>query len=553
MTDAQTPRQVDAVTVSITWNALLSITEEMGTALRNAAFSAAVREGDDFSTALFDREGRLIAQGNFAPGQLGSMPYVLQHILAAYPPHELKPGDGILLNDSALGSGHFPDVYLVSPVFADEGLIGYAASIAHQVDVGGAAAGSQMVRGVSEAFQEGIRILPLKAVQNDRFDEGILRLILGNVRLPDIVKGDLFAQLNANQIGKRQLQALYERQGFAVMSDAIENILSRSESAMRERIRDMPDGIYSFTDHIDDFGPGTPAIRVSVKVTIKESDIELDFSDSSDQVPAALNCYLNYTRAYCFFAIRIFTGINVPQNSGAVRPITVKAREGSFFNPTFPAASGGRAIIQVRIFEAINGALAPICRDKAVAAFSHWSNPNIGGIDDRTGESFVYYDLIMGGYGAASNADGTEALASVMNCANIPIEMHELVAPVRIRCLELIPGSGGKGRFRGGCGVRKDIELLTSKARATLLGDRHTHAPYGLEGGEAGSLGETILIRDGNSTSLSSKDVVDLQRGDILSFRLSGGGGFGDPAARSPEDRERDITSGLERERRPAL
>lgn len=539
------PNNIDAVTISVIWNSLLSITEEMGTALRNAAFSAAVREGDDFSTALFDRKGRLIAQGNFAPGHLGSMPFVLEHILAAYPPQELKPGDGFMLNDSAMGAGHFPDVYLVCPIFAGSELIGFAASIAHQIDVGGAAPGSQMVHGVSEAFQEGIRILPVKALVGGEFDEGILRLILGNVRLPDIFRGDLLAQHSAVQIGQTQLQLLFRQHGPAVVEAAYENILTQSEVAMRERISALPDGEYRFADTLDDSGPGTAPIRVGVLVTIRGSEIEFDFSDSSDQVPAALNSYLNYTRAYCFFAIRIFADMHVPQNAGAIRPITVKAREGSFFNPRFPAASGGRAIIQVRIFEAINGALAPIARDRAIAAFSHWSNPNIGGVDDRTGEPFVFYDLIMGGYGATCDADGTEALASIMNCANIPIEMHELVAPVRIQRFELIPGSGGEGRFRGGCGVRKDVELLTGKAKATLLGDRHTQAPYGLEGGQSGRVGETILIRDGKSTPVASKDVLELRRGDVLSFRLSGGGGFGDPAERSAEDRQQDVRNGL--------
>ena len=538
-------QDIDAVTVSVIWNALLSITEEMGTALRNAAFSAAVREGDDFSTALFDRQGRLIAQGNFAPGQLGAMPYVMQHILEVYPASELAPGDGILLNDSALGSGHFPDVYLICPVHRDGELIGYSATIAHQVDVGGAAPGSQMVHGVTEAYQEGLRILPVRAVRNNRFDEAVLRLVLGNVRLPDVVRGDLLAQHGANLIGQRQLALLYARHGAAVMEQTIEQILRHSEREMRERIAALPDGVYTFCDHIDDFGPSTEAVRVAVKVTIKGSDIAFDFSESSDQVPAALNCYLNYTRAYCFFAVRIFAGLQIPQNSGAVRPITVTAREGSFFNPVFPAPSGGRAIIQVRIFEAINGALAGVLPERAIAAFSHWSNPNIGGVDDRTGLPFVYYDLIMGGYGATCDGDGIEAMASVMNCANIPVEMHERSAPVRIRCLELMPGTGGDGQFRGGCGLRKDVELLTAQAKATLLGDRHRFAPYGLAGGEPGRVGETVLIRDGRETSVASKDVLVLQRGDILSFRLSGGGGYGPPQLRAAADRARDAELGL--------
>ncbi|NNM74155.1 hydantoinase B/oxoprolinase family protein [Enterovirga aerilata] len=538
------PDRVDAVTASVISSTLIAIAEEMGTALRNSAYSAAVREGDDFSTALFDRYGRLVAQGNFTPGHLGSMPFVLQHVLRYYPESSLRPGDGIFLNDAALGSGHFPDCYLVSPIHLQDRVVGYVASIAHHVDVGGAAPGSQLVQGVSEAYQEGIRILPVRAVRNDEFDEEFLRIFLGNVRLPDIVRGDLTAQKSANHIGAARFLELFAKHGAATMDRAIEHLLDVAEAATREEIRRIPSGSYRFSDYFDDAGPGTEPICVSVEVTVQDGNITFDFSDSSDQVGAAINSYLNYTRAYCFFAVKVFTDPRLPQNDGAIRPITVTSREGSFFNPTFPAPSGGRATIQVRIFEAISGALAEAVPNKAIAAFSHWSNPNIGGVDEKTGRPFIFYDLIMGGYGAMQSRDGAEALAAVMNCANIPIEMHERANPIRIRHFGFLPDSGGAGQFRGGCGIRKDVEVLTASARASLLSDRHVHAPYGLAGGKPGKLGETVLLRDGQARNLSSKETVMLRRGDILSFRLSGGGGFGDPALRETAAIERDLEEG---------
>ncbi|WP_178133984.1 hydantoinase B/oxoprolinase family protein [Vineibacter terrae] len=538
-----TPK-VDAVTISVIANGLVAIAEEMGTALRNSAYSSAVREGDDFSTGLFDARGRLIAQGNFTPGHLGAMPYVLQHVLAYYPPEKLRKDDAIFLNDAGLGSGHFPDCYLVSPVHEGEVLIGFVASIAHHVDVGGAAPGSQLVQGVTEAFQEGIRVLPVRAVRDDAFDEEFLRLFLGNVRLPEIVRGDLHAQKSANHIGKVQLRQMYRHVGAATLAAAIEELLERSERFARDELRKLPAGCYRFTDHFDDAGPGTEPIRVSVAVTVGDGDIEFDFSDSSDQVGAAINAYLNYTRAYSFFAVKVFTNPNLPQNDGAIRAVKVTSRPGSFFNATFPAPSGGRATIQVRIFEAINGALAQAVPERAIAAFSHWSNPNIGGIDDRTGKPFIYYDLIMGGYGGTHHGDGAEAVAAVMNCANIPVEMHEITTPVRVHRLELIADSGGPGEFRGGCGLRKDVELLASAARVSLLSDRHKFQPYGLEGGGSGRLGETVLIRDGQEIALGSKEVHALKRGDIMSFRLSGAGGFGDPQKRSLDAIRRDVAEG---------
>ncbi|MGA0594565.1 hydantoinase B/oxoprolinase family protein [Enterovirga sp. CN4-39] len=545
-TNARSPwsAPIDAVSASVISSTLIAIAEEMGTALRNSAYSAAVREGDDFSTALFDRKGRLVAQGNFTPGHLGSMPYVLQHVLRFYPGDALKPGDGVFMNDAALGSGHFPDCYLVSPVHLEADLIGYVASIAHHVDVGGAAPGSQLVQGVTEAYQEGIRVLPVRAIQNDEFSDEFLRILLANVRLPEIVRGDLTAQRNANHIGKSRLLEVFRKVGVEKLEATIDHLLDVAEAAAREEIRRIPQGTYRFTDHFDDAGPGTDPIRVSVAITVSDGEIDFDFSDSSEQVGAALNSYLNYTRAYCFFAVKVFTDPRLPQNDGAIRPIRVHAKEGTFFNPTFPAPSGGRATIQVRIFEAISGALAQAIPSRVVAGFSHWSNPNIGGIDERSGKPFIYYDLIMGGYGAMQCRDGAEALAAVMNCANIPIEMHENSAPIRIRHFGFIPNSGGAGRHRGGCGIRKDVEILTGTARASLLSDRHVYQPYGLEGGEPGLLGQTILIRDGEQIVLASKETVVLRRHDVISFRLSGAGGFGEVSQRDVDAIRRDIKEG---------
>ncbi len=239
---------------------------------------------------------------------------------------------------------------------------------------------------------------------------------------------------------------------------------------MRELIGAIPDGRYSFEDWLDECGDECGPIKVAVDIDVAGEEITVDFSRSSDQVPVALNSYINYTRAYTLFAVKVFTDALLPQNGGVIRPIHVRAREGSFFNPREPAPSGGRAIIQIRIFEVINGALAKALPDKAFAAFSHWSNPNIGGINEGTGKPFVMYDLMFGGYGAREGYDGAEALSPVVNCANIPVEVHETINPVLVRRFELMPDTGGAGRWRGGCGIRKDIELRSDKAVMTLLG-----------------------------------------------------------------------------------
>lgn len=535
---------INPITLSILWNGLLSVAEEMGTTLQMTAFSEAVREGQDFSTAIFDRHGRLVAQGNFTPGHLGSMPFVIRSVMEVFPPGTLKPGDGVLLNDSKLGSGHYPDFFFVSPVFLGDMQIGYLINTAHHIDVGGAAPGSQKVQGVSERFQEGLRILPVRVMRGGEFDEDVLRLILGNVRLPEILHGDLTAQRNANFVGAQRLAALYREYGVDLVDRAVDEILARSEQRMRDLIRAIPDGRYSFEDWLDECGDECGPIKVAVDVEVAGDEITVDFSRSSDQVPVALNSYINYTRAYTLFAIKVFTDALLPQNGGVIRPIHVKAREGCFFNPREPAASGGRAIIQIRIFEVINGALAQALPDKAFAAFSHWSNPNIGGVNPRTGKPFVMYDLMFGGYGARAGHDGAEALSPVVNCANIPVEVHETVNPVIMRRFELMPDTGGAGRWRGGCGVRKDVELRAESAVVTLLGERHSHKGYALFGGGPGSIAETILDPDGAATRLGSKDVRPLRQGDVVSFRLNGGGGYGDPRERDPKAIAEDVADG---------
>ncbi len=527
-------KRLDPISLTVIWNTLVSIADEMGSALARTAFSEAVREGQDFSTGLFDAQGRLVVQGNFTPGHLGAMPYVVKNVLEFIPPESLEQGDMIVTNDSFLGGGHFPDFFMVAPVHEGTRLIGYVVNTAHHVDVGGRSPGSQAVQGVVDAFNEGVRVLPIKLVRKGEIESDLLRVILANVRLPEKVRGDLLAQRNANHVGGERLRKLFAQNGDELMADAIEEILDRSEARARELIAAIPKGKYSFDDQMDDYGPNTPAIRVCVDVTIDENGATVDFSRSSDQVPAGLNCYINYTRAYASFAMRIFAQIDVPNNAGVERVIKTIAREGSFFNATYPAASGGRACIQVRIFDAMNGAMAAAVPKLAMGAFSHWGNPNLGGIDRATGKPWIMYDLIFGGYGGRSYKDGVEGMAPVMNCANVPIEVHETNNPIRIQRLELIQDTGGAGRYRGGCGLRKDVELLCEDATLSLLGDRHKNAPYGLFGGSPGTPAQTLLLSEGKTIDLGSKEVRSVSKGDVISFRVAGGGGYG-----NPDDREK--------------
>lgn len=544
-TAASSTTGVDPITLTVIWNTLISIAEELGITLRHTAFSEGVREGDDFATAVFDRNAVMIAQGNFSPGHLGSMPYMAKHVLRYFPAETLKPGDSILVNDSFIGAGHFPDTYQIMPVFEQNRLVGFVCCSAHQVDMGGAAPGSQKVHGVTESYQEGLRILPVRMVREGRIDDDIMRIVLGNVRMPDKVRGDLLAQHTANLTASGRLAQMFRNYGAETVEQAYQAILARSEASMREVLAKVPAGTYSFEDHMDDYGPGTEPIRMAVDITFDgKGEVEFDFSRSSDAVPAAINSYINYTRAYAVFAIKTFCNALDPQTEGSMRPIKLTVREGCFFNPKFPAPSGGRPILQIRIFDTINGALAQALPHRAMGAFSHWSNPNVGGIDDRTGKPFVMYDVSLAGYGGQFGKDGVEGMSPVMNCSNIPVEVHETHNPVRIHRFEFIPDSGGAGQWRGGCGIRKDIELLNSVATLSHLGDRHVFAPYGIFGGKPGALAESILNPHQNAELLQSKETRDVKKGDILSFRLSGAGGYGPPDKRDPAAIARDVADG---------
>ncbi|MGE3702709.1 MAG: hydantoinase B/oxoprolinase family protein [Hyphomicrobiaceae bacterium] len=535
---------VDPIALSVLWNGLIGVSEEMGSTLRRTAFSEAVRDGDDFSTALFDRHGRLLSQGNFTPGHLGSMPYIMKSVMQYFPADTLRKGDAILGNDSEIGSGHYPDFFMVSPVFRDGEIVAYAVNIAHHCDVGGAVPGSQAIQGITEAFQEGLRLLPVKVVQEGEFNQDVMRIILGNVRIPEKVGGDIRAQWNANYVGGERVNKLMDAFGRERFEAGSEAILDISEKRMRELIGAIPDGTYSFDDAMDDSGPGTPPIPVCVDVIIEGDELTVDFSRSGDQVAAGMNCYINYTRAYAMFAMKVLSDALLPQNDGVTRPIKIISRKGSFFNPHFPAPSGGRAANQVRIFEVINGALAKALPGKAMGAFSHWANVNIGGTDERTGRPFVFYDVLFGGYGGRSNKDGVDALAPIMNCPNIPIEIQEAANPVLVRRCELIQDSSGAGKYRGGSGLRKDFELRTAEATLCPITDRHASQPYGIFGGKPGGLAETVVNPDSSATRIGSKEIRKLKRGDVVSFRLAGAGGYGDPTERARTAIEADLRNG---------
>jgi N-methylhydantoinase B len=537
---------VDAITKGVVWAALHSIAEEAGTALRKTAYSQAVREGRDFSAALFDAGGRMIAQGDFSPGHLGSMPSIVGHVLAEYPPGALQPGDAVVLNDLYMGSGHLPDFFLTTPVFHRDRLVGFVVNCAHQVDVGGAVAGSQAVEGITEFYQEGIRVLPTRLWRGGEVNREVMRLITGNVRMPEIVEGDLKAMRNSGRVGELRLGELFARYGTETVLAAWEEILAHSEREMRAAIREVPSGRYAAEDFYDDCGRNTDPLRVFVTVIVDGDEITVDFAGSSPQTRSGMNSAFNYTLSYTWHTVKsALVQQTLPQNAGTMRPIRARAPEGSLFNPRPPAAAGARAVMQQRIVDVILQALAQAIPLRVIAASSHWANPIFEGFDPRPARRFVYYDIIVGGMGARPHKDGAEAVCGSFNLENIPVEVNESNYPILIERLELIPDSAGPGKFRGSCGLRKDIRFLGERGSVSNLSDRHRFPPPGLRGGQPGALGRTLLNPGAEGEQdLHPKAIYPLAHGDLVSLRVSGSGGYGDPRERDPDRVARDVALG---------
>jgi len=525
---------LDPVTLGVVWGALQSIAVEVGTAVHKTAYSEQAREGQDFSVAVFDPQGRMVAQGPYSPGHMGAMSFAVRNALAAHPVETLRPGDAILLNDPLLGSGHFPDFFVTQPVFDDGGIIGFVVNIVHHTDVGGQRPGSQGVVGIFDYFQEGLRIPPTKVWREYREDESVVGIIAANSRTPDRVLGDLRAQRGALRVGELRLGDLARRYGRATLLAAMDEIIARTEASARAAIRAIPDGVYAFEDFLDDYGPGTDPLRVAATVTVAGDEITIDYEGSSPQTPSGLNSYINYTRSYSYAAVKCLTDPMGPMNHGALAPVTVRAPEGSFLNPRPPAGGGPRALICYRIFEAVLGALAPALPERVAAAASHMANPTFGGRDRARGRTFVAYELVLSGTGARATRDGCEGMSWAFNASNIPVEVQEARHPIVVERFELIRDSAGPGRFRGGCGVRRDMRFLADDGKLTNLTDRQRFPPYGLFGGRPGRPGRTVINPGPGERPVHGKESCAFEHGDVISFQQSGAGGYGDPLERDP-------------------
>jgi N-methylhydantoinase B len=532
----------DPVKLEIFKSLYSSVAEEMGVSLRRSAFSPNIKERRDYSCAIFDREGVLIAQGDHMPVHLGSMP---MSVRAALDTIKVGPGDVVVLNDPYCGGTHLPDVTMVAGVFIDSHKTRsqsrkrtgrdssqspprfFVANRAHHADIGGATPGS-MGR-ADEIYQEGLRIPPVKLMIGGSLNEDVMRLISANVRVPEEREGDLTAQLGAIATGRRRLEEIVARYGFAEADLYARHLIDYTAEMMRRVIRDLPNGTFEAEDFLDDDGYSDKPVRIRVSITIDGGHALVDFSGSSQQVRGPINAVEAITVSAVYYVFRCLISADVPASWGILKPIKVLAPTGSVVNALPPApVAGGNVETSQRIVDTLLLALSKCGAAVPAASQGTMNNLTIGGLDQRNGSQFAYYETVAGGMGARPGLDGIDAIHTHMtNSLNTPAEAMEYSYPMRVRRYSVRRGSGGKGRHRGGDGVVRELELL-SDATVTILSDRRKTRPYGLRGGQAGAPGLTTLIHNDQEHRLAGKASTQAFAGDRIRIETPGGGAWGD-------------------------
>jgi N-methylhydantoinase B len=519
---------IDPVELAIFKSTIHSVAEEMGATLRRTSFSPNIKERRDYSCAVFDSAGNVIAMGDHMPVHLGSMP---MSVRVAIDTLSLDPGDVAILNDPFAGGTHLPDITMVMPVFhgSTTAPIFYVAARAHHADVGGSYPGS--MGPCREIYQEGLRIPPVKLVKRGTIQREILALVLSNVRTPVEREGDLTSQIGACRVGEARLLETIEKYGTERITRLATELLDYSERLVRTDLSRMPSGEFTAEDYLDDDGYSEDPIRIKVSITLDAAhrSARVDFAGSSSQVSSSVNAVYAITYSAVYYVFRCLLPENAPATAGIMRPIEVFAPEGTIVNARPPApVAGGNVETSQRIVDVLLKALSQAIPDRIPAASSGtMNNLTIGGIDPRSGAPFAYYETVAGGMGARPGADGLSGIHTHMtNSLNTPAEALEYAYPLRVRRYSYRPLSGGAGHHRGGDGLIREIELLAD-AQLTLLTDRRKFPPYGLWGGQPGALGETSLVTAGETRTLPAKCSLQASKGSVVRIETPGGGGWG--------------------------
>lgn len=526
--------------------ALIAATHEMGSKLIRSAHSPIVREAQDCSAAIINRDGKVVAQAELTAIQLGSIAQTLAPCLALFPSENLREGDFFINNDPYHGGQHIQDIFLFSPIFYNSELLGFSASVAHHIDLGGGAPGLNPYAG--DVHQEGLVFPPtLYNIEHDWNGGPLERFIRSNVRMPEATIGDINAQFAANLIGAKRLSALVERYGVPQLSEAMDAMLDYSERRVRNAIRNLPNGTYCAEAAVDNDGITTAPIVIRTQVTVEEESLEVSFEGTDPQVGTNLNCPLASTVAAAIACAKsVLTDSDIPFNDGVDRVIKVSAPYGSVLNPSPPAPVRARLLASHRVFNAVMKALAQVAPTKVIAEGFDTTTPIC--LSRMEGNDYnIYLEILGGGYGAGNDRDGCDGVDSPLsNCANIPIESLEMdYRFLRIENYSLIPDSGGVGMHRGGTGFERSYRVLEDGVSFATYSDRFEIGSEGLFGGKPGSLATMFIRRNGEKIELSSKMGCALHKGDLLVVRTGGGAGYGEPEKRSADRIKNDITQGL--------
>lgn len=543
---SDTADALDPVDYAIISQSFIAAAREMGVKLIRSAYSTVLREARDGSAALLDASGNTIAQAELIPMQLGTIGHVFRECARLYPNETLEAGDFFVINDPYSGGQHLQDVFFFHPIFFDGKVLGFAASVAHHLDVSGGDPGLNIA--APDVYAEGIIIPPLKLNMERDWNGGSFeRLLRANVRVPHQTMGDFDAQIAANAIGAQRVTELAQRYGAAKVTAVMAALLDYSEARMRAALRAVPDGVYHGEDAVDDDGLSDTPLPVRATVTIKGDSASIDFTGTAAQVRRNLNAPFAATVSAALSCLKAaLTSPDIPFNAGAFRPITVTAPKGSMLNPHHPAPVRARMEVCSRAWNSIMKALSQAVPDKVIACGYDTTTSFVLSHLSENGWS-VYLEIFGGGFGAANDTDGCDGVDNPLsNCSNTPIEaLDQDFSFFRVVDYSLLTDSCGAGRHRGGLGFTRSFEALKDNVRIALYSDRFRRPPEGLFGAGAGSTGSCMVRRGSEIIPLKSKDAFDLKRGDIVVLSLGGGGGYGDPAERPDAQIQSDLADGI--------
>jgi N-methylhydantoinase B len=540
---AMDTRKIDPITFAVVKSGLDTIVDNMAYAVMRTARSPIVRDVLDYSTTICDRHGRILAQAKTVALHLGAVPDAIDVIMGRFAA-TAAPGDVFILNDPYEGGMHLPDIFMFKPIFHRDLLQGFAIVIAHHCDVGGRVPGSN-ASDSTEIFQEGLRIPPLRLYEQGKQNETLFSIIRKNVRVPDLVIGDLEAQYATCNIGEREFCQLIERYGPDEVAFYFDELINYGERLTRAAISTWPDGDFEFTDYIDGDGFSSDPIPLKCKLTVAGDHLYVDFAGSSPQVRGAINSTLSFAKSATYLTIRCVLDQDVPNNAGLYRCITVSAPKGSILNPLLPAPVAARALTGYRVVDTVMGALAQIVPQRVMAAGEGGNTVVVfGGYDKQTREPFILVDMINGAWGGRWNKDGIEGVTNPsQNMSNLPIETLEARYPVIMEEYSLRQDSCGPGKYRGGLGLVRQYRLLAEEAVLQVRADREDHAPYGLFGGGCGGPSRNVLNPNSAPEKLPGKATRDVSAGIVLRHEQAGGGGYGDPLERDLQLVRADLDS----------